>query len=296
VRAVKKICTCPRTTTDYITAEGQQFNEVLLPHIMRHIMIGVQHVCGDWLSDMTAVGCCVVRSGSAVEYVVRHTDFLRDVVSKLCCIIDSNSLSKDSYSTATEVYCNKAAINSDIQDGVELHNSAGSEGICMNNTMWLMIVCVAGSLPNKEQWESIMDKPNIQRLLRYAGPDIKNALSAKIYNFFYYLKWLHGVNVEITPIMRKAWQTYFPADVGEGYTREIKESRSARLQDRMENVFAGADYTVYCSNPGCEKVDRDDDGFKRCSRSKLCRYYSKECQVNHWKKGGHKKQCDSDPI
>lgn len=51
---------------------------------------------------------------------------------------------------------------------------------------------------------------------------------------------------------------------------------------------------VVCSNSKCLKP-QSDVKFKKCSRCKVTLYCSKECQVVHWKQGGHHKQCQQ-PI
>lgn len=47
---------------------------------------------------------------------------------------------------------------------------------------------------------------------------------------------------------------------------------------------------VFCSNPKCLKPQQDVK-FKKCSRCKMTFYCSKECQVEHWKRGGHHEMC-----
>lgn len=47
---------------------------------------------------------------------------------------------------------------------------------------------------------------------------------------------------------------------------------------------------VVCSNSKCLKP-QDEVKFKKCSRCKVTVYCSKECQIEHWKQGGHHKQC-----
>lgn len=47
---------------------------------------------------------------------------------------------------------------------------------------------------------------------------------------------------------------------------------------------------VFCSNPVC-LTPQQDVKFKKCSRCKMTFYCSKECQVEHWKRGGHHKIC-----
>jgi MYND finger. len=47
---------------------------------------------------------------------------------------------------------------------------------------------------------------------------------------------------------------------------------------------------VVCSNSKCLKP-QGGVKFKKCSRCKVTLYCSKECQVAHWKLGGHHKQC-----
>ena len=47
---------------------------------------------------------------------------------------------------------------------------------------------------------------------------------------------------------------------------------------------------VVCSNSKCLK-QQGDVKFKKCSRCKVTLYCSKDCQIAHWKLGGHHKQC-----
>ena len=42
---------------------------------------------------------------------------------------------------------------------------------------------------------------------------------------------------------------------------------------------------------GCGRAPEDNETFLHCSRCKVVSYCSKACQVNHWKKGGHKLEC-----
>lgn len=44
-----------------------------------------------------------------------------------------------------------------------------------------------------------------------------------------------------------------------------------------------------CGNPSCEAIESADVKFETCSRCKITRYCSRECQRSHWK--AHSKLC-----
>mmetsp|Transcript_49413 Transcript_49413/g.119862 ORF Transcript_49413/g.119862 Transcript_49413/m.119862 type:complete len:540 (+) Transcript_49413:84-1703(+) len=44
-----------------------------------------------------------------------------------------------------------------------------------------------------------------------------------------------------------------------------------------------------CAN--CKKPEEGRNNFSQCSKCRTVRYCSRDCQVEHWKNGGHKKEC-----
>ena len=41
----------------------------------------------------------------------------------------------------------------------------------------------------------------------------------------------------------------------------------------------------------CGRAEDQGEKFFHCARCKVVSYCSKVCQVNHWKRGGHKQEC-----
>ena len=52
---------------------------------------------------------------------------------------------------------------------------------------------------------------------------------------------------------------------------------------------------LFCSSPGCRKLQDDMEKFRYCGACKLARYCSEECQREHWKVG-HKSSCLRQPV
>ncbi|PRW56505.1 ubiquitin carboxyl-terminal hydrolase 15-like [Chlorella sorokiniana] len=65
---------------------------------------------------------------------------------------------------------------------------------------------------------------------------------------------------------------------------KVGAAREASEQARQENPQPSV--RVVCD--GCKRTAL---GLRLCARCRSCRYCSRQCQVKHWKEGGHKQQC-----
>ena len=69
------------------------------------------------------------------------------------------------------------------------------------------------------------------------------------------------------------------ACVAQGHSSAVAAATTAAV------ASAGADAPV-CAATGC-----GEPGTKQCARCRSVAYCSRECQAQHWRKGGHKQQC-----
>ena len=63
-----------------------------------------------------------------------------------------------------------------------------------------------------------------------------------------------------------------------------------KLQGTLEEVVL-----LFCSSPGCRKLQKTTEKFRYCGACKLARYCSEKCQKEHWK-AGHKSTCLRQPL
>ena len=65
-----------------------------------------------------------------------------------------------------------------------------------------------------------------------------------------------------------------------------------RDMNQIMRAEAKVEKLVQCSGPDCVKM-----GMNKCRQCGRTRYCSRECQKQHWKEGGHKKECvPQDPM
>ncbi len=80
-----------------------------------------------------------------------------------------------------------------------------------------------------------------------------------------------------------------------------KDAKKARKQaeKRVKNLNKGGKIEKYlttdlsnkCSNTKCSQEETDENKFNVCSNCRHTKYCSKDCQIHHWKEGGHKEEC-----
>ena len=60
---------------------------------------------------------------------------------------------------------------------------------------------------------------------------------------------------------------------------------------RDQKAFCGAKILMPRACGSCGRAEDQGEKFFHCARCKVVSYCSKACQVNHWKRGGHKQEC-----
>ena len=75
-------------------------------------------------------------------------------------------------------------------------------------------------------------------------------------------------------------------------TQEDARKRLRHLaKERRIIKYLSTDRTKSCSNPKCNNIETENQKFSTCYKCKQVKYCGKECQVVHWKEGGHKQEC-----
>ena len=73
--------------------------------------------------------------------------------------------------------------------------------------------------------------------------------------------------------------------------KSTKRLRNIEKEKNIEQYLTTrTDETRACSNPKCGNLE-GDTRFNICVKCRHKKYCSKECQVVHWKTGGHRKEC-----
>lgn len=74
---------------------------------------------------------------------------------------------------------------------------------------------------------------------------------------------------------------------------DTNDHRDAVQIERLSKV-AWDGTRLYKECPGCGTIEDKVEDFKACSQCKMRHYCSKECQVQHWRSGGHKEKCGNE--
>ena len=78
-------------------------------------------------------------------------------------------------------------------------------------------------------------------------------------------------------------------------TKEVSISNTQPISVDPKSLYSGNTLVMKCGNSKCHKIDCEEYGLNvqlsACSRCKLIKYCSKECQTQDWKK--HKSICNS---
>jgi len=80
--------------------------------------------------------------------------------------------------------------------------------------------------------------------------------------------------------------------------QSVQRDRQARRKASLlrKEKAAEQERTELRNCGGCTKMEREAGQFNKCGRCKEVRYCSRECQVKHWKKGGHKEECGKPDV
>lgn len=73
--------------------------------------------------------------------------------------------------------------------------------------------------------------------------------------------------------------------------KEAKKRVKNIDKEKKIDEFLTTDETTKCSNSTCSNKETDGKKFSACSICKQAKYCCKECQIQHWKEGGHKDKC-----
>jgi len=290
-------------TTHKVTAESQQLNEKMLPHIMRHVLSGVQHMCQDWTTDLSSLTNCIFRNLNGAEYVMRYPGFFMELVHRLNEMMLLNKHSRDSFTKVDF-----------ISDGdYDTRVRYGSEDLCIQMTVRCLTMFMAATHKSPETkafWEKVLtrfDLVEMMRRLSATNPNKENANDLhleNIFDFVCYMRVVHGIYKDLPTRLQMEWDNADKDDYNKEKLQEIKARCPAEhMQHFMRKIVAlDAVYTEFCSAPNCGAPDPMcvapdfHRSYKRCSRCKLSKYCSKKCQSHHWSKGGHKNECDAEPI
>jgi hypothetical protein len=176
----------------------------------------------------------------------------------------------------------------DAKKGCELLERAGEIFNCMDS-----IKTLGGMLYISDQFPKIprdLDKGMYWLLKGAQNGDGKSA---------YQLAMLFSCG--LIPVNRELELKWFLVAVKLGFQGKIQfvnhlsqEKANKRLRnierDKDIEQFLPTDETKACSNPRCSNLE-EDTRFNTCVKCKHTKYCSKECQVVHWKTGGHRKEC-----
>jgi TPR repeat protein len=69
--------------------------------------------------------------------------------------------------------------------------------------------------------------------------------------------------------------------------KKLQESKNQMIEMNRNSIAP----RVECFNPECSKREKGDSVFSRCSKCQYAKYCSKDCQITHWRSGGHKSEC-----
>lgn len=92
------------------------------------------------------------------------------------------------------------------------------------------------------------------------------------------------------PWMPLALHAQFRGEIADDI-QSVNEAAACSPEQAMTPVLDAPHVRQFSSIPRCSGCGRQATSLKKCSRCRVAAYCSRACQVQHWKKGGHKQQC-----
>ena len=149
----------------------------------------------------------------------------------------------------------------------------------------ILMACVYGSKCNPTLWKVIVEDLDFDKLYlwhRHLNCSERESWKDKVFEMIHVLTKFHKCPVRLSSKVIKLYRS-------DGYP-DIPDLCSSRFM-----TFMWMDrYIVFCSSPACRRSVRKDGIYRHCSRCRLARYCSPECQRYHWKHG-HREQCSAVP-
>jgi len=248
------------------TAASQQLGEQYLPEVIDFVMSSTVNSrqkfdstiraedpdipCTPWHNVIRTLYLCLHSNTSAIKRVLKIPGFLQRILSTCkehTCYMHYNELMLD-------VLC-------------------------------VMIICVLGSRPNPELWQSMAQDIDTLSVIVHMFLQGEMQCEEMFSTFLKFLEVVHGVELTVQ-VMPQEHRKYPP--FGPSTTPAMRLDKYG-----IEFQFL-CYYKIYCSNPACGKLAPSDQAFAKCEQCSLCRYCSQECQTQHWNQAGHKEACSTD--
>jgi len=240
------------------TPEKHHLSERILPHLIKSILNYNKHDCTTWKSEMHALSTCVNSNTSALQYVLKYSnliEFIFDMLPKFA-----------------------------TKDFAPLSRGPDPDGCeCIARALCTISMFVTGSKSDQKMWEYYTRNFKLSELNQRGGGYF-SFVSSLYEKIAINLLRFHDCKIKYKSIAGRR---------GKKMTSVLGSDRkhpASRLEDMVLSI-SGMQYRVFCSYPKCgKKADRDLFAGK-CGSCRLTRYCSKQCQIDHWTQGDHKKNC-----